>query len=70
MEPELEKQVQARLAELPADVRAAIQSADFAKKMQAIGNGHRLHIDQLAALEDEVMLVMLGFADPAELTEG
>lgn len=67
MEPTIEQQVQTRLAELPADVRDAIQSADLTRKMQGIGTNHQLHLDQLTALEQEVMMVMLGFADPNDL---
>ena len=68
MEPELEKEVQQRFESLPPDVKAAIHSADFTKKLQAIGNAHLLHIDQLTALEEEIMLVMLGFSKPDDFS--
>lgn len=69
MEKESDEQIKKRLAELPSDVRQAIESVDLGEKVRAVGTRHGLHIDQLAALEDEIMLVMLGFADPSEFTE-
>jgi hypothetical protein len=62
--PEVEQLIAKRLSELPSDVQQAILSTDIGKKIQNIGATHGLHIDQLGILEDEVMLVMLGFADP------
>lgn len=64
MPSEAEQLVAKRLSELPADVQQAILSVDVGKKIQTIGAMFGLHIDQLGLLEDEVMLVMLGFTDP------
>jgi hypothetical protein len=50
-----------RMQELPEDVRAAIQSAELDTTLQKIGGAHGLHIDQIATLIDETILVMLGF---------
>jgi len=58
--------LQKRLAELPADVREAIVSTNVSEKIRAIGQRNSLHIDQLGDLEDETLLVMLGFADSSE----
>ncbi|MDB5225653.1 MAG: seg [Candidatus Adlerbacteria bacterium] len=69
MEQNLEAQVQKRLAELPQDVRDAIQSVDLSKKVQAIGQKQGLHIDQIGDLEDETILIMLGFAEPKEFVD-
>jgi len=69
MEKEQDEQIKKRLAELPVDVRQAIESVDLGQKIRAVGMRHGLHVDQLAALEDEIMLVMLGFADPAEFAQ-
>lgn len=60
MNEDLVQQIQQRIAELPADVQAAIASSDFDKKLQAIGQRHGLHLDQMQKLGDEVMLVMIG----------
>jgi hypothetical protein len=67
MEDDVLQKIQKRLAELPEDVRQAIQSTDFAKTIQTIGAKHQLHIDQMASIEDEVYMVMLGFEDTAQL---
>lgn len=74
MEQDAVQKVQQRLAELPADVQAAIQSSDLHTKVTTIGAKYQLHIDQVGELEDEVMLAMLGFAPieglGAQLTKG
>ncbi|MCX6819925.1 MAG: hypothetical protein NT019_01390 [Candidatus Adlerbacteria bacterium] len=57
-------QIEERLAELPQEVRDAVLSADMGTHIRAIGQKHGLHIDQVGKLEDETMLVMLGFFDP------
>lgn len=62
MEQDAVQKIQQRIAELPEDVRAAIQSNDLHQKVLAIGGKHQLHIDQVGELEDEVMLAMLGFS--------
>lgn len=64
MDDTIQKQIEARLAELPDDVQEAIASADFDKQIQDIGTKHELHIDQTSVLGDEILLVMLGFSDP------
>lgn len=57
-------EIEQRLAELPQDVRDAVLSAQLGENVRKIGQGHGLHIDQIGTLEDEVMLVMLGFFEP------
>ena len=69
MPNELETLIQQRLAELPQDVRRAIESADLHARITEIGTEHKLHVDQVGALEDETLLVMLGFSDPAEFPD-
>ncbi len=64
MDSDLTQQVVQRLAELPADVRQAVQSADIGKKIGALGVTYGLHVDQIGELEDETMMVMLGFLSP------
>jgi hypothetical protein len=58
----IEQQIATRMAELPEDVRNAINDNDLDNKVRAIGQKFNLHIDQIGALSDEVMLAMLGFA--------
>ncbi|KKW42983.1 MAG: Cordon-bleu protein-like protein 1 [Parcubacteria group bacterium GW2011_GWA1_56_13] len=69
MDQDLTKKIQARLEELPEDIRKAVQSADMDKKIQEIGAKNTLHLDQIGNLGDETYMVMLGFTDPAEFAE-
>lgn len=54
--------IKQRIAELPADVRNAVQAADLHQKILAVGAKNSLHIDQMGELEDEALLAMLGFS--------
>lgn len=63
MDPEqhiLEKQMQERFAQLPKVVQQAITSADVQKHLRELADAHKLHLDQWTALENEVMLALLG----------
>lgn len=60
---DIQDQIEKRMAELPADIQNLILSKDLEKEMQDIGAAHQLHVDQIGALADEVMLTMLGFSD-------
>ena len=60
-ETDIQQKIEARLAELPQDVRDAINASDLDEKVRAIGEKFSLHIDQMGILGDEVMLAMLGF---------
>lgn len=64
MEDDITKKVQDRYAELPADVKKAVESADLNTRIQTIGVKNRLHLDQMGVLQDETLLVMLGFESP------
>lgn len=68
MDQSIQEKIAQRLAELPADVRQAIQSAAWESKLQEIGHRHALHIDQIGILENETLLVMLGFASAEEFS--
>jgi hypothetical protein len=58
---EIEKRVKERFATLPKKLQEAIQGADVSEKLRAIALKHKLHIDQGQELENETLLVMLGF---------
>jgi hypothetical protein len=58
MEPLTE--IQKKFEKLPAVIREAITSIDFAEKLQNIGKANNLHLDELDALFEEVGFVMLG----------
>ncbi len=57
------------MAELPDDIREVVLSSKLGEGLRAIGQKHNLHIDQVGALEDEAMLVMLGFFAPESFSE-
>ncbi len=56
-----------RFKELPAPVQQAITSSDIEKRLRELATQHRLHVDQWDALENEVMLALLGFEHPQDL---
>lgn len=66
---ELQAQLSARFKELPQKVRDAITSADIEAHLRQLAEKHKLHLDQWALLENEVMLTMLGFQKTADLAK-
>ncbi|HVM73672.1 MAG TPA: hypothetical protein VMU13_02210 [Candidatus Paceibacterota bacterium] len=74
MEPEMKDTgLNAKLAErfkaLPKPVQDAINSADVEEHLRSLATTHKLHLDQWQLLENEVMLTLLGFQNPAELQQ-
>jgi hypothetical protein len=69
MADDTKDQIEQRIEELPQDVRDAALSAQLGEHLREIGQKHNLHIDQIGKLEDEAMLVMLGFFDPAQFNK-
>jgi len=67
MDPQLRDEIQKRLSTLPAVVRDAIATIDIEKQLRAVSDNHKLHVDQWAILENEVMLTLLGFQEPVKL---
>jgi hypothetical protein len=67
MDITLQEEIKKRLAALPQVVQDAIANIDAEKQLRAVSNNHKLHIDQWAILENEVMLTLLGFQDPVKL---
>ncbi|MDR3570718.1 MAG: hypothetical protein P4L81_00765 [Candidatus Pacebacteria bacterium] len=63
----LEQQLKERFAQLPKVVQEAITSADVQKRMRALADTQKLHLDQWEALENEVMLALLGFQPVQDL---
>ena len=64
---ELNQQLAERFKQLPKVVQDAIQSADVEKRMRQLADTQKLHLDQWEALENEVMLALLGFQPVADL---
>jgi hypothetical protein len=69
MDDSLQKQIETRFRELPADVQRAIQSSNVDQKVQELGKKHTLHLDQIGELGNEIYLVMLGFSDPKNMAD-
>lgn len=66
MEDTNEQEIEKRLAELPQAIREAILSNDIGGHVREIGANHKLHVDQLAILEDLTVMTMLGFVAPGD----
>ena len=66
-------ELQAKLAErfkaLPKSVQDAITSADVEAHLRTLSDTYKLHLDQWAILENEVMLTMLGFQKTQDLAK-
>ncbi|OGG67609.1 hypothetical protein A3C21_00320 [Candidatus Kaiserbacteria bacterium RIFCSPHIGHO2_02_FULL_59_21] len=68
-DPEVDKEIAARLKELPKVLRDAIESSDVEKRLRELATIHKLHVDQWQILENEVMLTLLGFEQPEDLAQ-
>lgn len=66
---ELQQQLAKRFKELPEKVQNAITSADVQGHLRTLAETHKLHVDQWAILENEVVLTMLGFEKTVDLAK-
>lgn len=66
-QPNIQQELAQRFAELPQSVQDAVTSADVEKKLRALSQKHKLHLDQWVLLENEIMLTLLGVEDPADM---
>ncbi len=66
---DLSKELFERFKLLPKVVQNAIMSADVEKHMRELCDKNHLHLDQWGALENEVMLTLLGVQNAENLTE-
>lgn len=62
---EYEQAIAERFEALPEVVQNAILSADMETRLRELSDKHQLHVDKWSALQDEVMLALLGIR-PAE----
>lgn len=62
---EYEQAIAERFEALPEVVQNAILSADMEARLRELSEKHQLHVDKWGALQDEVMLALLGVR-PAE----
>ena len=67
MDDETSKLIKERFKLLPRVVQDAITSADVEKRLRALADTHKLHVDQWETLGNEVMLALLGFLPMEEL---
>lgn len=49
-----------KLNSLPAEIKEALMSPEFGAKLDAIGDKHGMHIDQVGELANEIAAVMFG----------
>ena len=68
MEESLEQKLKEGFAKMPKVVQDAITSADIEKRLRALSDAHKLHLDQWGKLENEVMLTFLGLERAEDLT--
>ncbi len=61
-----QEQLREAYRKLPQDVQEAIFSVDTAEIIREIGEKHKLMIDKIGELADEIGLVMLGFTHPSQ----
>ena len=55
-----------KTSELPEEIKAILFGEEISETIQEIGNKHKLMIDQLGDLADEINLVVLGFTAATE----
>ncbi|OGG44333.1 hypothetical protein A2841_04130 [Candidatus Kaiserbacteria bacterium RIFCSPHIGHO2_01_FULL_48_10] len=61
---ETQQLIRERLAQIPKEVRDAINAVDLRPRLQKITEKYQLHIDQAGVLENETLFVMLGLEAP------
>ncbi len=69
MDQSIEKEIQDRIGQLPTVVQDAIASADTTAHLRELSTTHQLHIDQWQILENQVMLTLLAFQEPEDLSK-
>jgi hypothetical protein len=65
----IEERLGEQFKNLPKVVQDAITSADVQKHLRELADTQKLHLDQWQALENEVMLALLGFQPPEDLAK-
>lgn len=67
--PTIQEQLAERFESLPKSVQDAVTSADVEKKLRALSQKHKLHLDQWVLLENEIMLTLLGIEEPENMSK-
>lgn len=69
MDEETQRAIKERFQRLPKVLQDAITSANIAQHLRELATTHKLHLDQWEALENEVMLTLLGLEQVDVLRE-
>lgn len=69
MDQETQKLITEKYRQLPFDIKKAIVSSDYEKKLAEIYQKYQLHVDQAGSLELETTMVMLGIIHPADYVQ-
>ncbi len=68
-DPALEDDIKQLLTEVPQPIRAFFASGKVEAVAKNLMQKYRLHIDQSAIMEREIILLLLGLKNPAEFTQ-
>ncbi|OGG47752.1 hypothetical protein A2761_02590 [Candidatus Kaiserbacteria bacterium RIFCSPHIGHO2_01_FULL_51_33] len=66
---ETQQLIKERLAQVPKEIKDAINAVDLRPRLQNIAKKYQLHVDQAGALENETLFVMLGLESPNDFTK-
>lgn len=69
MNDDLQAQLKELFDQLPPPVQDAITSADVSKQLRELGNTRKLHVDQLDALENEVLMALFGLKPMVDIAK-
>lgn len=67
MDEKIKESIKEQVSKLPKANQQAINSFDWLKKCQEIGENHKLLDDEIQGLKTEVALVLVGLSDLATL---
>ena len=66
MDENQKKLIKEQMQKIPSEVREAIESSDWERKIFNIGRAHKLHIDDIDVLSMETILTMIGLEHPKD----
>lgn len=69
MDADANKAMEEQFSKLPPELQKVLKSPELPQKVNAIGQRHQLHIDQMGKLRDEVVMFLMGFSEPQDFLE-
>lgn len=66
MNEETQKIIEDQMATLPPEIKTILADFDWATKANELGAKYQLHIDQIGALQTEILMVLIGIVPPDE----